>query len=315
MIKKFMIQGGDFTNFNGTGGESIYGDRFEDENFDIKHDRPFLLSMANSGPGTNGSQFFVTTVPTPHLDGRHVVFGEVINGKGIIRKLEHLKTDTNDKPTLEAKVVDCGELKPDSAEYQQASKHTADALGDKYEDYPEDSTEEVPIGECLSIATDLKNLGNTAFKSSNFPVAIEKYQKAIRYIDAAPLPSDDKPEEEKAQQELDSLRFTLHCNSALSAYKAPQHDDGIKWASFAIEMGEKIKADKKDFAKAHYRRALCAASIKDNEMALEDLKKAVELQPEDKVVCAEKSRIQAIVRKKEEAEKARFKGFFNKLDL
>lgn len=92
----------------GSGGESIYGERFEDENFVKKHDKPFLLSMANAGPGTNGSQFFVTTVRTPHLDDKHVVFGEVVSGKGVIRKIEMVKTATNDKP-VEQVVIE-GEL-------------------------------------------------------------------------------------------------------------------------------------------------------------------------------------------------------------
>ena len=78
IIPNFMCQGGDFTNGDGTGGESIYGEKFDDENFKVKHTKPGLLSMANAGPGTNGSQFFITTSETPHLDGKHVVFGKFI---------------------------------------------------------------------------------------------------------------------------------------------------------------------------------------------------------------------------------------------
>ena len=109
VIPNFMIQGGDFTHGNGMGGESIYGQKFEDENFKIKHTRPGLLSMANSGPGTNGSQFFITTVKTAWLDGRHVVFGEVLEGMDVVKAIEG-KGSSSDTPSAAITIADSGEL-------------------------------------------------------------------------------------------------------------------------------------------------------------------------------------------------------------
>ncbi|KAG7389985.1 hypothetical protein PHYBOEH_007182 [Phytophthora boehmeriae] len=112
VIKGFMLQGGDFSQRNGTGGESIYGGKFADESFKYRHRKAGLLSMANAGKNTNGSQFFITAVPTPHLDGKHVVFGEVVNGMDVVRKMESVETVANDKPApMQAVVIeDCGEI-------------------------------------------------------------------------------------------------------------------------------------------------------------------------------------------------------------
>jgi cyclophilin family peptidyl-prolyl cis-trans isomerase len=107
-----MAQGGDFTNHNGTGGKSIYGNKFADENFQLKHEVAGLLSMANAGPNTNGSQFFITTVPTPHLDGRHVIFGKVLTGMDVLKKIEAVGSAPHGTPREKVVIDDCGQVQP-----------------------------------------------------------------------------------------------------------------------------------------------------------------------------------------------------------
>jgi len=119
VISDFMMQGGDFTNGDGTGGKSIYGEKFKDENFKLSHYEPGYLSMANAGPDTNGSQFFLTFIKTPWLDGKHVVFGKVLNKKSmeIIRKVEKVTTDRRDKPKKAVVIADCGSVKLEKPMY------------------------------------------------------------------------------------------------------------------------------------------------------------------------------------------------------
>ena len=159
-----MVQGGDITAGDGTGGESIYGLNFEDENFVLKHERKGMLSMANSGPNTNGSQFFITTTRTPHLDGKHVVFGRVVKGMGVVRAMEHVCAGEADLPTDDIVIVDCGELPEGSTE--GVANFFKD--GDMYPDWPIDLDEKpADVLWWINAVDSAKSFGNENFKVRN----------------------------------------------------------------------------------------------------------------------------------------------------
>lgn len=157
-----MIQGGDISAGNGTGGESIYGLKFEDENFELKHERKGMLSMANDdSPNTNGSQFFITTTRISHLDGKHVVFGKVIKGMGVVRLIEHVTTAENYYPTLDVVIANCGEL----AEGEDDGMSNFFKDGDAFPDWPADlDVKSDKISWWMTTVDSIKAFGNEHFK-------------------------------------------------------------------------------------------------------------------------------------------------------
>ncbi|KAG2202994.1 hypothetical protein INT47_013210 [Mucor saturninus] len=296
IIKNFMLQGGDFTAGNGTGGESIYGEKFEDENFVLKHEKPFLLSMANAGPGTNGSQFFITTVPTPHLDGKHVVFGKVLKGKAVCRTLEFLETN-NDKPLKDAVITNCGEL----AEGEDDGIPVSDD-GDDFEEFPDDYEGPKEPTDIVEIASKLKDIGNSYFKKGDYEKASRKYLKAIRYLNDKPAFDEEDPEELRVK--FASVKIPCFLNRAMCGIKLGENSDCIKVTTMVLEYDAKY-LKKADITKAYYRRGMAKVNSKDLEGAIEDFEKAHENDPEDagikKELASTKAKLAAKKQKQKEA--------------
>ncbi|KAF5101620.1 hypothetical protein DV451_002137 [Geotrichum candidum] len=311
VIKNFMIQGGDFTVGNGTGGESIYGEKFNDEKFVRNHSEPFLLSMANAGPNTNGSQFFVTTVPTPHLDGKHVVFGRLLAGKSVIRTVEHTAKGPNDKPEADVVITDCGEIPPSA---NLSNYLVTDGTNDPYEDFPGDEAalqkDQADPQPPLRIAREIKEIGTATLKAAGgdtakTELALEKYQKALRYVNEY-MP--DPLEHADAYAEYLKLKVALHLNVALVALRIGHVAQAYKAANFALEVPGIAPQER---AKALYRRGLASVRSKNEADAVKDFEEALKIVPGDAAIKQELAKAKQIIVKRKDGEKAAYSKFFS----
>jgi peptidyl-prolyl isomerase D len=230
-----------------------------------------------------------------------VVFGEVLNGKSIVRRIENLPTQPDDKPTKEVKIVDCGELKGEEA--LNASKPKVDPTGDPYEDFPEDQDENLGAAETLKIVSAMKEYGNKAFKAGNLNLGLDKYQKGLRYAQTQ-VGGDDV----EMEQSLQGLRFILQNNSALVQLKLKSFAEARESASRALGIDGVFAADK---AKAYYRRALASSGLKDDDEAKADLEKAAKLVPADPAITKELEAVKKRHTDQLKKEKAMYQKFFD----
>lgn len=200
--------------------------------------------------------------------------------------------------------VDCGQLSSDEA--SKTGEKIVDSTGDPYEDFPEDQGEDLKGPEILKIAKELKDYGNKAFKAGDLNLALDKYQKGLRYLNEYPEALDEDPVE--LAQQLSAIRFSLHSNSALLQIKVKAFDDALKSASNAIELEKIPDADR---AKAYYRKALANIGLKDDDQAVEDLEEALKLAPSDAAIKQELGIVKKKRADQEKKEKAAYKRFFD----
>ncbi|KAJ3087710.1 hypothetical protein HK102_010466, partial [Quaeritorhiza haematococci] len=312
-----------FTRHDGTGGESIYGEKFEDEDFSLKHDTPGLLSMANAGANTNGSQFFITTVPTPHLNGKHVVFGRVVKGMNIVRRIENIATGANDRPVVPVLIASAGEI-PEGADDGVPPPED----GDLYADYPEDqplaeAKDENDISsqprEFSKIATECKAMGNELFKKGEYEKAVAKYEKAVRYSEAVhPSPEDIDELDEAAKKTLISVVVSSSLNAAMCHLKVSAYPSAISTATRVLGIIDRIPSSKyptlaptdSDKCKALFRRGQARSKMNQFDDALVDLNEALKLAPEDKLIQREIAVVNKVLKERKEKEKKMYQKMF-----
>ena len=299
IINGFMIQGGDYTNHNGTGGYSIHGAEFPDESFDtVPLNKPGLLCMANRGPNTNGSQFFITCAPCSHLDGKHVVFGKVKAGMNTVRRMEHTATGAADVPLAPVKIADCGSLEtlPDCL------ASGTDEFGDAYSDWPEDTEPGMSDSEKFNAGEAVRVFGNTAFGQRKFTEAIAKYEKALRYLDAV-IPTS------AISSDLTNKRFLCFSNLAQANLMMEKFSPAFDAANEAVKLDQTATGGKN--TKALFRRATASIGMKDYESAKKDLTACLSLEPANEDIKNRHEFVLLQIKAEKDKEKKQYSKMFS----
>ncbi|KAJ0172781.1 hypothetical protein K1T71_011920 [Dendrolimus kikuchii] len=300
-ISQFMVQCGDVVNGDGTSGESIYGPTFEDENFKLKH-KPGVLSMANRGRrNTNGSQFCITTVLCPQLNGTNVVFGQVVAGLGVVEEIQ-MYADSEGRLRVECTITDCGEIKEDTWDVT-CRDGTADTLPEHPSDYTNTND---TFEQLLCSIRDVKHSGNCMYGEGRYLAAVRKYLKCLRYMDYAKGRIDKINDAEMEDNFRDiSTTYKIQCNLNLAVCysRLGDHASCIKCCSEVLEIEPRNE-------KALYRRGHAQFSLKNYDEALNDLKMADKYSPNNKAISKLLNEVRLSNKSYNDIQKQRLSKFF-----
>lgn len=311
VIKNFMIQGGDVqygqveSYTDGKVGTGTLAEPFADENLLEKLDKPFKVCMANSGPNTNGTQFFITTYPAPHLEGKHSVFGHVLHGKSVVRAIERVKTAASNVPVISELpvITDAGEWN-DSDPVPIFNACYDSIGGDIYEEYPDDD-ENIDKDSSQSVyeaATIIKNGGGELFKKGDVANALLKYKKALRYV-MEYIPDEDQEPDYFAK--YSDLKKKLYLNLSLVCLKLDDCAKCVDYCTYLLDM----ELTDPERAKTLYRMGSAHIATKKYAEAIKYLQRAAEVL-NDAGIEKELKRAQDLLEAEKKRERGRYAKFF-----
>ncbi|XP_031626573.1 peptidyl-prolyl cis-trans isomerase D isoform X2 [Contarinia nasturtii] len=307
----FMVQGGDIVKNDGSSGESIYGPLFDDESLELPHEAG-SVGMAHFGrPNSNNSQFFVTTVDSPHCDGSNVVFGKVLRGLGCLQEMEKYASDDSE-PLLEMTVDNCGEILPE----EDWNYCDNDKSEDKLPPFPEDwdeKTKDFTVEEAVRVLESIKAAGNMFFKEKNYVESCRKYKKTVRYFNYFKDKLETKYRKGLTVQKLrEKLQCVYQINSVvcLNLAAVELKLNNVENAKNACD--EVLSLDPCN-AKALYRRGQAHIGLKNYDDALIDLEQAYRSLPKDKNIQNEYQRAKEIWRNYQNQQRNVYKNLFERI--